>query len=132
MPGLSLKVPELIEARKRGFIRTANTKRGVWLQNQWWWECRRDRRPWLIITNRGRHKADLRLDIGPLNLRYPAPEVVLSESQRSALFSLVDSELLPGGRGFVDPYSLEAFSLAQEGVEEVAMRILAIVGEETS
>jgi len=132
MPRRSLEVRELIEARRCGFIRTANTKRGVQLQNEWWRECRSALRPWLVITNRGRRKVDLRLDIGPMNGPYPAPEVVLSESQRSALSSLVFPGLLPGGWGFVDPYSLEAFGLCQEGAEGVAKQILAIVGERTS
>ena len=75
---------------------------------------------------------DLRLDIGPMNGRYPAPGVEFSKSQCSALSSLFFPGLLPGGWGFVDPYSLEAFGLCQEGVEEVAKQILATVGEMTS
>ena len=118
---------ELVEARRWGFIKVKANRRGTELINEWWHECCRQRRPYLVVTVRGSKNADLRLEMEPMDPPYPEPVTCFTDDQKSELCDLVRVNLNRAGSVSIYPDGGAASGVVREGVEMLAVRMLAIV-----
>ena len=118
---------ELIRARRRGFLIVKGYASTTDLVNQWWRECRRSRQPYVVITVRGSKTADLRLENATMDAPYPAPVSRFNAEVQSKLHALLEPALARSGLGFVNRDACEAFGVRPEGVEILAVRMLAVV-----
>lgn len=118
---------ELVQARRWGFITVKNNRRRIDLVNEWWRECRRSRKPYVVITVRGSKTADLRLENETMDAPYPAPASRFTVEQQSALLALIESADTYRGRGFVDQDGCVYEGLRRDEVEILAVRMLAVV-----